>query len=258
MNPVIQHLHNIDLSQIELSGPHDPNIKLQDIYINYFDKNNNMMTKMLMQSDQIELLRSNSSVIIEENNCAQNDHAEDIIQIPIDPTQDNCLKLKNFVENIDRWAQSPETRTKLFGEKSDSYIYESTLKSYEGNFIKDFIQMKFNIIISDNDNRRKNMTKFVKKIHRIKMTMERSSIKSLNSELKIGTKIRFIFFCNKVWVAKNDQSNNFTYGVGLKIIAIEYEPRNYNIDFENVDFEDSNDDSHDSDNDSDNSSNYAN
>ena len=240
MNPLvnIHRLHEINLSQIKLSARHDPKHH-QVIYINYFDTNRNILTKMVMQCDLIKLVRSNSPIIIDKDDCTKNGHMEDIIQIPIDPAQLNCSNLENFIKDIDQWAQSLETREKLFGPNSDLYTYESPLKSYEGTYIKDFIQMQFNIVELDHDNKWKNITKFVKKINNMKMSIDRSKIKSLTNELSIGTEIRFIFCLNKIWVNKNDHGNNFTYGIGLKVLAIEYEAQNYdNINIENIDFKD--------------------
>lgn len=122
--------------------------------------------------------------------------------------------------------------------------------------IMDFVKMKFNILInknpkikskkskSDEDDDDDQEERIIKtKIKKVlgknnKKIIEVKSISDIAKEIKYQSEIRFIFYYNKIWANKSPSQGTdiYPYGLGLKIMSIEYTPSKGAINTDNVEF----------------------
>lgn len=198
------------------------------------------------------------------NNYYPDDSKREFIKIPLDPEQPPCVELRKHIEAAEEWAGSEEMRIKLFGKKkADKYQFlpciktpqksedndddddddeenddnqdnEKSKKQKKGKKgddnkkkrpVIDYVKMKFNMI-GDNKTGRINKTKLTKVEGKQKTRVIANTVTEIANEVTFRSEIKFIFYYNKIWVNKTaaQGSTKIMYGLGFKIMAIEYTP----------------------------------
>lgn len=243
-------------------------------YVNYLNPTTQASTKLLMQSGKIKLTSHGIPSLDKKDsktNFYPDDSKREFIKIPLDPGQAACLELREHLEKADEWAGSDEMRKKLFGKRADKYQFQTSIKTpqkidknddeedEEDDKLKkgkdnkpakvypviDYVKMKFNVV------KGKNMTKLKKIEGNKKNLVKAETITEIASEITFLSEVKFIFYYNKIWANKTPSPGapKIMYGIGFKIMAIEYTPgtsRGLNAD--NIDFlsEEENDDDEES------------
>ncbi|MEM0354192.1 MAG: hypothetical protein QXW79_01285 [Thermoplasmata archaeon] len=248
---------DIDFSNIEVSELNKEGTQPLS-YISYNDPIRNMRTRILVQTGRIKLTSHGIPPLDREdskNHYYPDDSKREFIKIPLDPDQPACVELKKFLEKVDSWAGSSEIRRRLFGKKEDKYEYQSCIKiplrrdDDESNDEKidnvknertsvEYVKMKFNVVQQGKE--RVNRTKIVKNIGgKQREQINANTITDIANEIRFLSEIRLIFYFSKIWANKIPAhgASKIMYGIGFKVMAIEYTPniRN-NIDLDNIDF----------------------
>ena len=106
--------------------------------------------------------------------------------------------------------------------------------------IIDYVKMKFNVVPDGKDGKdRLNKTKLKRIDGKTKTLVQANSIAEIADEIKFHSEIKFIFYYNKIWANKTPApgASKCTYGLGFKIMAIEYTPSlGKSLDSANIDF----------------------
>lgn len=229
-------------------------------YINYENQTLNAKTKILVQSGKIKITSHGIPSLDKEgskNNYYPDDSKREFIKVPLDPEQPACRELKAHLEAADKWAGSEEMKKKLFGKRSSKYQYQSCIKTPQksddadndddddddddnkkkkGKKVKndkenkkeypiiDYVKMKFNVIAQEKG--RINKTKLKKIEGMNKTVVHADTITQVANEINFLSEIKFIFYYNKIWANKTPAqgATMITYGIGFKIMAIEYTP----------------------------------
>ena len=167
------------------------------------------------------------------------DTKREFIKLPLDPEQPACVKLRNFMERVDEYFGSEEVRKKVFGANASKYEYLACIREpQEGGdddntpkdptkpqYIKyDTCKMKFNMEWGSDP--RKCITKLKKVVDGKKTPVTANTITDIAKEIRYQSNIKLVFQFTKLWANKTatPPSKFRSYGVGFKIIAIEYEP----------------------------------
>lgn len=243
---------NIEISELNREGTQPLS------YINYNDPVRNMRTRILVQTGKIKLTSHGIPPLDREdskNHYYPDDSKREFIKIPLDPDQPACVDLKKFLEKVDSWAGSSEIRRRLFGKKEDKYEYQSCIKfplrrdDDESNDEKsdnvkndrsavEYVKMKFNVVQQGKE--RVNRTKIVKNMGGgQKEQINAITITDIANEIKFLSEVRLIFYFSKIWANKipAQGASKIMYGIGFKVMAIEYTPNIRNIfDVDNIDF----------------------
>jgi hypothetical protein len=231
-------------------------------YINYRMENGDKTnTKILIQTDFIKMVGGGIPSFHET--YYPTDDKRELIKIPLDPDQPACVRLEKKLTEADDYFCSEKVKLKIFKtqKKADSFIYcpivrtkvdnedgedkPKNKKKKESKYppIEKFCKMKFNFVkIGD---KRINKMKIIKNINNKKTKMKLTSLQELMDEITFLSTIRVIFCFNKIWINKTAAVPNSPkmYGVGLKIMAIEYIPSPQNkINPEKLEFMDDDDD----------------
>ncbi len=249
-NVQIYKYDDIDFDNIEISDFNDSG-RQRLAYLNYNNTDMNIQTKILIKSDTIKLTSHGIPPISkpdapEKEKFVKCDADREFIKIPLDKDQPGCKKLRKHLEGVDKWLGSNKMRVKLFGkDDAKHYKYQPCIrtpmpmpgkkKKMDKNGkeypIVDYTKMKFHMA---GDNQGKKMLTKLKKIEKGKKTLIKAeTVTDVANEIRYGSEIRFIFYYNKIWV-----SSKYEYGLGFKIMVVEYKPNiGKGINIEQVDFE---------------------
>lgn len=216
-------------------------------YINYRDDNLNASTKVLVQTGNINITSHGIPSLDKpesKNNYYPDDSKREFMKIPLDPEQEACNELKEFLQKADEWAGSSEMRKKLFGKRADKYQYlecvktpqpmnndedsdddadkkkkNKTRKEYP---IIDFVKMKFDVV---QDGKGRLVRTKLKKVEGDKKKLIKAeTMTEVANELNFHSRCKYIFYFNKIWANKSPASGSkmIMYGIGFKIMAVEY------------------------------------
>jgi hypothetical protein len=232
-------------------------------YINYLDPNLKAETKILVQSGKFKLTGHGIPRLSKPDDkykYYETDDKREFIKLPLDPEFPACNELRELFEKVDEHFASEEFRKKLFGTKKyKKYQYQKCIrtpqsaddedseeesgsedegktknsknkKDAKGNKkadgkkypVLDFIKMKFNIIPTDSG--RINRTKITKLDGKKKIPVSAKTITEIANEIRFLSELRVVFYFNKVWANKTQTGGMYMYGVGIKVMAIEYTP----------------------------------
>lgn len=232
---------NVEVSELNMGG------KQPLAYINY--KDSKTEGKILMQSGKIVLSTHGIPALNKdgEDGFYPTDESREFIKIPLDD-QPGAKELRKHLEKADEYFGSNEMRTKLFGKRAKDYEYQSLIKTPQRKPVDDddddepkskkkgknteqkppvdYVKMKFNIIIEGDG---KNKTRINKtKLKRVgsKEPIEATTITEIAREIGWNSEIKFIFYYSKIWANKTKAqgASVIPYGVGFKLMAIEYTP----------------------------------
>lgn len=254
----IYRYKDINFSNVEISELTNKTGRQPLSYIHYNDpKYPNMQRKILVQSGWIKLTYYGIPSLDAERGFYTEDSHREFIKIPLDPGQEACNDLKNHLEEADEWAGSDTIRKKLLGKRANNYEYQSCIrtpqptelfddsdnpknkKTNENNPLIDYVKMKFNMIPSDNKERI-NQTKLIRRNKDNSRTViTAKTITEIANEIRYQSEIRFIFMYSKIWVnnTKLKGASKLLYGIGFKLMAIEYIPNsNKSINIDKIDF----------------------
>lgn len=257
MNPQtktkIYRYKDIDFDRIEVSELKEAG-KQQLAYINYSDPDLNMETKLLVQSGKI-LLNSGGIPSLSkgddgEKGFYERDDQREFMKIPLDPKNPASCELREYLENLDAHFASNEMKTRLFGADADEYSYQSSIrapmvkkgksksKETDSKYPKfDSCKMKFNMLIEGKG--RKNVTKLYRMENGKRTLVHADTITEIAKEIPFLSEVKFIFYHAKVWVnnAPAQGATVILYGIGFKLIAIEYTPgKSKGVDPDTIDF----------------------
>jgi hypothetical protein len=217
-------------------------------YINYNDQQRNAKTKLLVQTCNIKLTAHGIPQL--GGDYYKDDNDREFIKIPLDPNQQSCVELNLHLEKADEYFGSDAIRKALFGKKAEKYEYQPCIKqpqekddddddnddsSKKKKTKKDkkeypkvnFCKMKFNFVSDSNDkDKHFNKTKFIRRDGDKKSSVNLKTMTDIANELKYQSDVKFIFAYNKLWANKTPMpgAKTIMYGVGFKIIAVEYVP----------------------------------
>ncbi|AGC01838.1 hypothetical protein H012_gp625 [Acanthamoeba polyphaga moumouvirus] len=229
-------------------------------YLNYKDEKHGD-TKLLVQSDKLKITDHGIPGIHEQ--YYPDDSKREFIKVPLDNGQDACRKLRKHFEEADQFFGSNKLRKKIFGNNADQYQYQPIIrtpqeqnndekknKSGEDKPKHDFVKLKFNMAGSGES--RVNRTKlFQIKSEKEKEPINADTITEVANHIRFQSEIKFIFYYVKIWAnsSKTQGLNKYLYGVGLKVMAIEFVPnKGKGIDIDNLEFDESDDDDENEDN----------
>ncbi|QGR53836.1 hypothetical protein [Moumouvirus maliensis] len=223
-------------------------------YLNYKDDKHGE-TKLLVQSDKIKITDHGIPGIHEQ--YYPDDSKREFIKIPLDESQESCRKLIEHFDKADQFFGSKNLRKKIFGNNCEQYQYQPIIRKpqEQNNDNKnktngenkpkcDFVKIKFNMAGSNES--RVNRTKlFQIKTGGEKEPVKADTITEVANHIRFQSEIKFIFYYVKIWAnsSKTQGLNKYLYGVGLKIMAIEFVPnKGKGIDIDNLEFDESDDD----------------
>ena len=249
---------NVDVSPLAKVG------KQEMSYINYHDSKKNADTKILVQSDKIKLTTHGIPSLDKEGSKTDfysDDSKREFIKIPLDD-QPGAKALRAHLEEADSFFGSTELRKQLFGQKAKDHVYQSCIRTpqrkdddknsdddegseddkskknkkggkgkkvddKEKKPVVDYVKMKFNMVPTG-DGKNKvftNKTKLKKIVGGGKEIIIANTITDIANEIRWNSEIKFIFYYTKVWVGNPGiGTKTRPYGVGFKIMAIEYTP----------------------------------
>jgi len=244
----IYRLKQINFDNVDLSPLNKAKGQQPISYINYQDPVLNAETKLLFQARKIKLKYHGIPRLNEEDPRFDSDEKRDYIKVPIDPEQDNCVELGEMLTAADAYFGSEDVKTKLFGKNAAKYEYQPCRKTPQPKEdddeddtktkkakahsddkprpIIDYCKFKFDTMKKGTG---KNVTKINKtKLVRIegkrRIPVQAVTITDIANEITYQSDITFIGYFSKVWA--NEQplpgSKKRMYGVGLKMMAVEY------------------------------------
>jgi hypothetical protein len=235
MKAIPIHLYNdINFDNIRISE-FDTNRTAQ---IGYFNEKLQLETSMFVQTDMIKITSYGMK------NYNQINKIPEYIDIPLDPNQLSCIKLREHLEQMDTYFGSDQFKEKILGKQFANYKYLSCIEETKNylcgrrrNIQKtkiDKCRMKFNMI--KNDGSKTNITKLIKIINGKKIPITVETIMEIVNNITFGSEIRLVFNYHSMWTTSFKY-----YGIELKVILIEFIPRKYiitNLNFisKNVEF----------------------
>lgn len=246
----IYKCNNVDFSRT-LIGELNTDGKQSNAYINYEDPTLNAETKILVKTGKIKIT-CRGVPRLDPQFHPTNDKRE-FIEIPLDPEQPDAVRLREHLEKGDEYFGSEETRKKLFGKHASKYVYSPMVKiakkkddddsdSEEDKKSKkkgkgkdnndkkksypnhDYVRMKFNFYVKEDE--RVNVTKLKRINGKTKTVVKAQTMDDIEREIRFLSEIRLIFHYGRIWANKAAApgSDKKLYGVGLKVIAIDYTP----------------------------------
>lgn len=177
----------------------------------------------------------------------KSDEDREFMKIPLDPKQKACNDLKDFMTMLDEHYGSEEFRKKHFKTKWEQYMYSPCVREpqtqdeeensdedgkasknkkkavVESKYPKlDTCKMKFDTERETHKNR----TKLVKNVDGKKTRVVADTITEIAKEIRFQSTCKFVFTFAKMWAQKlpSKKGGSKDYGIGFKILAIEYEP----------------------------------
>jgi hypothetical protein len=238
MNSIIVHqYHDINFDNIhipELNWEYrQPTSKISYLNVNQLEM------PILIQTGIIKMTFYGIPHI---NDWRPKDDEREFIYIPLDPNQWQCIELRNHLEQIDAYFGSNEIKKKLFGRRAKEYEYSSCIRrilDFESDSDEEFkkqecrkperCKMKFEMAQSGES--RINITKLIKIVNGKKIPVSAKTITEIANNITFGTEIRLVFKYHKIWASKVKHLGcQFRqYGIGLKVVLIEFSPKKPNI-----------------------------
>lgn len=242
-------------------------------YINYNDPKLNAETKLLAQSDKIKLTTHGIPQLDkegEEDGFYPDDSKREFIKIPLDD-QEGALALRKHLEEADEHFGSEELRKQLFGKRAKEYEYQPCIKTpqvkqhdnddddeapqkgkkssskaketkekKEPRPIVDYVKMKFHVVVVGDGKEKKRVvkTKLIR-LGKKKEVIKAETMTDVANEIRWNSEIKFIFYYCKIWANKTPAQGAkvIPYGIGFKIMAIEYVPSaGKTLDADEIDF----------------------
>ena len=203
----------------------DPNIKCKS------------KSKIFVETGVIELIshnifHSNANTKMPYNKYCPKTNAEKMLiekihaylNIGLDPSQTACAELRKFIKLADKWADSENTRRKLFGNLYNKYQFMPTIKKHKLEFKREyelqFVKFRF-YIVSCGEKEFVNKT-IINKIVKNKIIENAvSTIVDVRNEIGFRSKINLIFCCDFIL----SSGNKLTYGLGFTVYVINYQPK---------------------------------
>lgn len=246
------NLKNLVISELNRSGTQPM------AYINYTNTKLNAETKILVQSGKFKLTGGGIPRLSkpeDKNKYYETDDKREFIKIPLDPEFHACTEMRQLFEKVDEYFSSEEFRKKFFGKKFKKYQYQKCIRTPQTNNddsesedesgdedkknkkntknkksdrkeypVFDFIKMKFNVI-QEGDGR-VNRTKLTRVDGKKKYQVTAKTITEIANEIKFLSELRIVYYFNKIWANNTSSpgSSLILYGVGIKVMAIEYTP----------------------------------
>src|ERR1700733_288759 len=255
MNKVYK-VSDVDFINVEVTNMKKTEMQLIS-YIEYLDPDTNTKNKLIVQTPMMKLTRGGGIPKINPKFKINDDKDREFINVPLDENQPNALRFKEHLEKADEFFGSDKIKKKLFKEKAKEYMYQPIVrkpnikeeddddsdndnkkftkkKKEDVEAYPDKCKLKFNIRYGDNDEHF-NVTTIIltekttdgKKIEETKKTeMKPTTITEISELIKYRSDVRYMIYYYKLWAAKSKlQGATYKmYGVGLKIIALEYTP----------------------------------
>lgn len=233
-------------------------------FINYTNSSGKE-EKLIVQTGNIKL--TNGGIPQIHPKYCKEDKDREYIKIPFDPEQESCMELKQFLDRADEHFGSEQVKEKLFGKSKSKYLYQPCVRSpgtadeddeednEKGKSSKksgkddkkypkmEFCKIKFNIKIDKNTEEREVITR-VDKVPDLKNRKQKTRVKvstmtDVAKEIKFLSTVRLVFYFSKIWVMKTPPmgSKFLSYGLGFKVMAIEYTPSaTRGVDADNIEF----------------------
>lgn len=227
---------DVEFSNIRVSELHK-NLSQPTAFIEY-KYDDNIFSRLDVQIEPIIL--TSYGVPSRNDKFYSSDACRNFIKIPLDPNQEEYIKLRKHLEAADVWAGSDEIRKKLFGSRWKKYIYHPVIKSFTPCEEEEIINTnkKQRLIKMDYVKMKLDLEKSVDNVFNVKQIFNNSlnryinpcTLDHLTSQIKYMSKIKILFSYNKIWCSQSPliESNKFMYGLGLKIQHIEYGSGLYN------------------------------
>ena len=258
-NVPVYKYNEIDFNNVQVSEPKKFG-RQKSSFIFYNDPKLNSETRILVQTDKIKLINHPIPRLDPEgtaNGFYPDDSKREFIKISLDNEQKSCRKLRKNLEDIDAWANSLRIKKILFGNNYNDYIYQPCIKIPKKDDEKDkkpnapkfpqcdWVKMNFNIFNTEKE-------KIIKTVLRktgVQKPIPVKEIQDIANEITLNTELRLVFQYSKIWIfgTKSAGSNKTLYGVGFKVMTIQYTPgisKRLNID--DIEFRSGDEDSNDS------------
>ena len=158
------------------------------------------------------------------------------LRIRLDANQESCVDLRKFIESVDAWASSEDTKKKLFGHCYRKYQFCPSIKKRSFDFCEFdnddnnkkrpdeyFINMSFNLELPENDTQYVNNTIIIKRIGNTGHQIDITDINDLDDILVYNTCISFIFCCDQISVFGSIW-DGYMYSVCYTVCELVYEP----------------------------------
>jgi hypothetical protein len=229
--------NNVDVSPLNKKGTQPLS------YINYNDPNLNSEQKIIIQTGKFQITQG--GIPSYHKKYYPTDQSREFLRVPLDD-QPATVALRAELEKADEFFGSDELKKKIFGQNADKYMYQPLIRppgekdadddedekpkknasSHPPIEKVDSCKMKLNII--PDGELRVNKTK-LKRVSETKNGIKKETVvaKTLTevaNEVKFLSQVKLIFYFSKVWANKTatNGAKHKMYGVGLKILAIEY------------------------------------
>lgn len=228
-------------------------------YINYADSGDAKdATSLLVQSGKIQLTHHGIPQL-DAKDAKQKFYSDDsqreFIKIPLVPGVPEADELRKNLAKADAWFGSDAVRKQLFGKNEKNYEYTPCIrtpaekvddddddskskKSAKKDAPKiDYCKMKFSFSGQVPD--KVNKTRLTRVIGTTKTPVVAKTVTDIANEIRYMSTVKFIFHYFKVWANKTvaQGAKKKVYGVGFKMISIEYTPGpNNRINPDSIDF----------------------
>lgn len=255
--PQVIKFKNFDSESLDFSPLNKDNQKQNISYVNYIDRVKNVKTKPIFQVSKFELNSYGIPSLYDPDDPKSLDYYKDdasreFIKIGWDTNQDALNDFFQFLEKIDELADTDQFRRKIFGNKNLSkYKYIPCVKTpaemddddddEEGDDKKKkknktdekekkpklkYAKLRFNIqyVKEGKNTKHVNSTKLVKIIDGKRENINADTITEIADQITYKSTLRFIFAISKLWSAKAPNKGSLDYGIGFKIMKIEYTP----------------------------------
>lgn len=193
--------------------------------------------RLLVQADWMSLTHHGIPLLATDDKpdrYHKTDDTRQFIKIPIDVDQKSCMDIKAHFDAADKWAQSKAVKKKLFKDKADQYRFIPTVKTPDpidedkkkpgkDYPIIDYIKMRFHTDFNNGT--------MLTRVNRVDQDKKRTpitvqTVTDIANEIGYKSNIKFVFYYSKIWADKTKPkgSDYFSYGLGLKVMVIDFEP----------------------------------
>ena len=187
----------------------------------------------LIRLPQIELTRYG---IPRESDYWKKVEDRQIIKVPLDPKQPNCMSVRKLLMSIDKVASSNEVRKRLFGDKEKSYKYVSLIKEpvdpsmYNTKDSKDikkgpeYFKLKFDTNYPDIKKIKTQL--YIKGEDNDEPKVSEAGLAEYEKYITPRSIVKMIIQPYKLWAARvpKERGLKIDYGLGLKVCQIVVKP----------------------------------
>ena len=213
-------------------------------YINYTDTGDEKdATSLFVQSEKIQLTHHGIPQLDKKDAKEQfytDDSQREFIKIPLVPGVPEADELRKNLTQADAHFGSDAVRKQLFGKNEKNYEYTPCIrtppertddddskskKSAKKDAPRiDYCKMKFHFTGQVPD--KVNKTKLTRVIGTTKTPVVAQTVTDIANEIRYMSTVKFIFQYFKVWANKTlaQGAKKKVYGVGFKIVSIQYTP----------------------------------